>query len=238
MRFMADEGIQEIQLNAKQLIFLFMTAAVVLVVTFLCGVLVGRGVRSQKESIVAAETLTQAAPAAADPTASAVTLQPAAKVAPQSPPATAPPPAEEDLSYYSRLEGQAPPAEGAKPVDGAKGAKGAEPRPAPAAPQLKSPPTPAPAAVTAPAKPAPAAGGEPAGTGYSLKIEAFRDKTKADALASRLAGKGYGTFVVTMSGKGSTLYSVRVGKFKTRKDADTARRRLEKEEQFKPLITR
>ena len=129
MRFMADEGIQEIQLSAKQLIFLFMTAAVVLVVTFLCGVLVGRGVRSQKESIVAAETLTQAAPAAADPTASAVTLQPAAKVAPQSPPATAPPPAEEDLSYYSRLEGQAPPAEGAKPVDGAKGAKGAERRP-------------------------------------------------------------------------------------------------------------
>ncbi len=42
---MSDEGFREIQLNGKQLIFLFMAVTVVLVVTFLFGVLVGRGVR-------------------------------------------------------------------------------------------------------------------------------------------------------------------------------------------------
>ena len=40
-----DEGFREIQLNGKQLVFLFMAATVVSVVIFLCGVLVGRGVR-------------------------------------------------------------------------------------------------------------------------------------------------------------------------------------------------
>ena len=36
-----DEGFREIQLNGKQLVFLFMAATVVSVVIFLCGVLVG-----------------------------------------------------------------------------------------------------------------------------------------------------------------------------------------------------
>ena len=41
---MSDEGFHEIQLNGKQLVFLFMAATVVSVVIFLCGVMVGRGV--------------------------------------------------------------------------------------------------------------------------------------------------------------------------------------------------
>ena len=44
---MSDDGFHEIQLNGKQLVFLFMAATVVSVVIFLCGVMVGRGVRSQ-----------------------------------------------------------------------------------------------------------------------------------------------------------------------------------------------
>ena len=38
-----DEGFHEIQLNGKQLVFLFMAATVIVVVIFLCGVMVGRG---------------------------------------------------------------------------------------------------------------------------------------------------------------------------------------------------
>src|SRR5687767_12856489 len=45
---MPDEGLHEIQLNGKQLVFLFMTATVVAVVIFLCGVMVGRGVPTQR----------------------------------------------------------------------------------------------------------------------------------------------------------------------------------------------
>ena len=44
---MSDEGFHEIQLNGKQLVFLFMAATVVSVVIFLCGVMVGRGVRDR-----------------------------------------------------------------------------------------------------------------------------------------------------------------------------------------------
>ena len=43
-----DDGFHEIQLNGKQLVFLFMAATVVSVVIFLCGVLVGRGVRTER----------------------------------------------------------------------------------------------------------------------------------------------------------------------------------------------
>ncbi len=52
---MADESFREIQLSGKQLIALFMAAAVVLIATFLSGVLVGRGVRSQLEPPIAAD---------------------------------------------------------------------------------------------------------------------------------------------------------------------------------------
>ena len=45
---MADEGFHEIQLNGKQLVFLFMAATVISVVIFLCGVMVGRGVQTAR----------------------------------------------------------------------------------------------------------------------------------------------------------------------------------------------
>ena len=43
-----DDGFHEIQLNGKQLVFLFMAVTVVSVVIFLSGVLVGRGVRHDR----------------------------------------------------------------------------------------------------------------------------------------------------------------------------------------------
>jgi cell division septation protein DedD len=233
---MADEGFREIQLNGKQLVFLFMTAAVVLVVTFLCGVLVGRGVRAQKEATVAGDGLAPGAVAATDPTAGVAAVQPGAALAPAQPPATPPPtPPEEELSYYSRLESEGQPGEPAKP--------------GPPAPAVKDPKAPrtggdantkaAPAgAAASPA--ATTANGEPPGPGLALRVAAYKDRTQADALAARLSGKGYGTFVVQLpSAAGPGLFSVRVGKFKTRKEADAVKRRLEKEEQLKPsLITR
>src|SRR5206468_12571777 len=74
-----DDGFHEIQLNGKQLVFLFMAVTVVSVVIFLCGVLVGRGVRAER----AATDVAVAGPVADTP------------VAPPSgqPPAPAPAPA-------------------------------------------------------------------------------------------------------------------------------------------------
>jgi DedD protein len=238
---MADEGFREVQLNKKDLIFLFMTTAVVLVVTFLFGVMVGRGVRAQREPAVAGESPTAGALASADPTAAAGPVQPVAQAAPQAPPAAeAPPPAEEELSYYSRLDGQPAPGDAAKPAAAPTGGAAVPP---PAATEAKTAPDAKPKGVPAAAAPkaaepasASAAAAEPAGTGFVVRVAAYRDKTQAVALASRLSGKGYGAFVVPVSSKGAAWFSVRVGKFKTRKEADASRRRLEKEEQFKQLL--
>ena len=64
-----DDGFHEIQLNGKQLVFLFMAVTVVSVVIFLCGVLVGRGVRLDRgaASPDAVEAMAEDLPAAPPP---------------------------------------------------------------------------------------------------------------------------------------------------------------------------
>ena len=57
---MQDDGFHEIQLNGKQLVFLFMAATVVSVVIFLCGVLVGRGVRAERAAVADLSSTTAA----------------------------------------------------------------------------------------------------------------------------------------------------------------------------------
>ena len=64
---MSEQGVREIQLNGKQLVFMFMTATVAAVVIFLCGVMVGRGVNTTRASAVAAV----AAEPTVDPTSTA-----------------------------------------------------------------------------------------------------------------------------------------------------------------------
>ena len=107
-----DEGFHEIQLNGKQLVFLFMAATVVSVVIFLCGVLVGRGVRSQMGGV--ADTSTAGTVAETMPTPQAEAPAPAP--AQGSDPTKASPPPAEELSYFNRLEKQTAPAEQLKPA--------------------------------------------------------------------------------------------------------------------------
>ena len=72
-----DEGFHEIQLNGKQLVFLFMAATVVSVVIFLCGVLVGRGVRAERGAAPESTSIASAADATPQP-APALPAQPPA----------------------------------------------------------------------------------------------------------------------------------------------------------------
>src|ERR687892_683408 len=108
---MSDEGFHEIQLNGKQLVFLFMAATVVSVVIFLCGVMVGRGVREQRSAELAAI----AAEVPADPTAEVRSAPAPELVRPSTPTETAPTAGQETLSYPSRLAGNAPSTETMKP---------------------------------------------------------------------------------------------------------------------------
>ncbi len=233
-----DEGFHEIQLNGKQLVFLFMAATVVSVVIFLCGVLVGRGVRSQLGGV--ADTSPPGTVAETMPTPQAEAPAPAP--APGSDPTKASPPAAEELSYFNRLEKQTAPAEQLKP---APDRSAQQPAPAPVAAVHTPPPAPAkepvraPAPAQAAAAPAVApASAEPSGQGFAVQIAALNVRSEADAIAKRLSSKGYAAYVLTPANGTPSVFRVRVGKFNTRREAETVAARLQKEEQFKPWVTR
>ena len=242
-----DEGFHEIQLNGKQLVFLFMAATVVSVVIFLCGVLVGRGVRSQ---------LTGGSDTPVATNEETTPTQPAAPVpapAPGSDPTTAaapPPPPVEDVTYPKRLGKQNGPEDQLKPAPDraapAASAHAATAAPAPAAAASRPLPTPPPAPVKEPARapapaPAPAAApssAEPSGQGFAVQIAALNVRSEADAIAKRLSSKGYAAYVMTPANGTPSVFRVRVGKFTTRREAETIAAKLQKEEQFKPWVTR
>jgi cell division protein FtsN len=246
-----DEGFHEIQLNGKQLVFLFMAATVVSVVIFLCGVLVGRGVRSQLGGVAEAPALTSVAETT--PTQPAPPAQAPAAGSDQT--AAAPPTPADELSYFKRLEKQGASPEQLKPApDRSATAERAAPKPAPAAAAPAPPPPPPaapakePARATAPAPAAPAsapapaaeeaAAQAPAGPGFAVQIAALNVRSEADAIAKRLSSKGYSAYVLTPASGTPSVFRVRVGKFSTRREAETVAARLQKEEQFKPWVTR
>ena len=219
-----DDAFHEIQLNGKQLVFLFMAATVVSVVIFLCGVLVGRGVRAER-AVTVADAAFGAVPDL--PAQQAAAPPPAAGSDPTKAP---PPPTVDDLSYSNRLEKTTPAVEELKPVQ-EKAA--AEEPPKPAAAARATPPAPKEAAA------APVEGSaEPTGPGFAVQVAALNVRNEADAIAQRLASKGYAAYVLAPANGGPRVFRVRVGKFPTRREADTVAARLQKEEQFKPWVTR
>jgi cell division protein FtsN len=230
-----DDGFHEIQLNGKQLVFLFMAATVVSVVIFLCGVLVGRGVKTER-AVSSADAAAVAAVAEPAPPPAAVATPPAAGT---DPTAAAPPPDVGDLTYFNRLQKKTQPPEDLR---------AALAPPAPAEREklsvMTAPPPPAPAPRPSPA--AAAAGPSivrspspsvTAADGYAVQVAAVPEHD-ADTIAKRLSSKGYGVFVVAPGAAAPALYRVRVGRFKTRREAESVASKLQKEEQFKPWITR
>jgi DedD protein len=240
---MSDEGFHEIQLNGKQLVFLFMFATVVLVGTFLCGVMVGRGVRAERGDQTAQTTdapaATPAPPPATPPASAPATPAPAGKGQSPAPPE----PAEDD--YYKSLTAQKPADESLKAPS--------KPKPAPAGAVPESKPAPSSAAAARPADPPPAAEkskpapapvadqSQPAGVtsgGFAVQITALRDRGEADAIVKRLVTKGYPAYVLNPVPGKAPVYRVQVGRYKNRGDADRIAGRLKKEEQFSPWVTR
>lgn len=231
-----DDGFHEIQLNGKQLVFLFMAATVVSVVIFLCGVLVGRGVRAERGGPDSASL--------ADVPIVDQTQTPTPTSGASSDPRNAlpPPPVSDLITYTERLE---------KPDTVQETLKPASPRPpAPDTPPARAP-EPPPVAVTPPAKPPAAAppvkpastkatsspapspaGGKP---GFAVQLAALNTRGEADAMVKRLSAKGYEAYVQDPAA-GVRSFRVRVGNYSTRGEAETVAAKIEKEGQFKPWV--
>jgi cell division septation protein DedD len=233
---MADDRYHEFHLEGKQLAFLFMTATAVVVVSFLVGVMVGRGV----ERVGAEAPESALVDATADPALTEESFEAdggAGELAASSA-------RQDDYSYFERLNRPAPAAERLRTPEPVR-----EPEPVPPPPAVAA--VPAPAAVVerstpATAKPAPSPSprpaasavakvslpsiaGEPSGTGYSVQVLSVGSRAQADASAHSLASKGYPAYVQPIAGG---LFRVRVGTYPDREDAVAVARRLETEEKF------
>jgi cell division septation protein DedD len=220
----SDDGFHEIQLNGKQLVFLFMAVTVVSVVIFLCGVLVGRSARTDA---AAANSIAEQLPVAA----------PAPDAVPAPPPETSNAPSatsREELTYPKRLATATPEREQLNPTPPPASA----PKPAPAAAAPVAKPTPETSAPPAASPTAPAVAGEPAGPGFAIQLAALGRRDEADGIARRLTDKGYRAYVVAPDAGAPPVFRVRVGKFKDRREAESVASRLQKEEQFNPWIVR
>jgi cell division septation protein DedD len=216
----AEDGFHEIQLSGKQLVFLFMATTVVSVVIFLCGVLVGRGVRAERGE---------------DPSAVSAAPVPQPETGPVSaePPT---PPAEQPLSYDERLRGKDNPAEKVnKSADaGAKQAAAAQepvPQdPAPTAPKPEAAPAGTPADVDVSGSPLPGS--------WVIQVHALQNREAASSFVRGLTSKGYPAFLLPPPADSPQIFRVQIGAYRDRSEAEKVASRLEKEEQFKPDIKR
>jgi cell division protein FtsN len=250
-----DDYYYEIQLTNKQLVFYFMAGATGLILSFLAGVMVGRGVDSVSGEVQAARTLQE------DRIVAEETPKPVK-------------PATEDLTYAQRLEGEkvedslerprpgaakpgkpgpafakVPPslkaAPGAAPVNTASSntastAATAKPAPKPDVhPSPAAPPprvasnTQAPAPPAA-AVPAPPPAGDAAG-GFTLQVGVFKEKARAEAIVARLKSKG---FAPGIAGGAEGPWIVRVGHYADRAAAEREQARLRDEEKLQPFIVK
>jgi len=245
---MADQEIHEIQLNGKQLVFMFMAATVVSVVIFLCGVMVGRGVpvaRADGARIASGSLLD---PTPAEPADTTSGMKAGRK--PVTP--------EETLTYAERLESPKPPA----PTLQAR----SEPKPVVAPPAVgREAPTkavapdaaavaketvaPASLAPKTTAKPEPAGTksepeaaiarfSEPPGSGWAVQVKVFPTRAEAEKEATRLEAKGYRPFIALAPTAGPATYRVRVGKYPDKSDAEAVFRQLKQKENYDPWLDR
>jgi len=189
-------------------------AVVVLGLTFVLGVLVGRG--WQRPPVMAATSEDRAERKAAPARRSGLVETVVQK----------PGDVQGRLTFYQTLTAPATPA--------APAARPRDERPAPAGPVAA-----APAAAPAPAAPAPAlppGGTAPAAasarteSGWSVQVGAFRTRAQADGIQRQLSEAGFSTFVSgAESDPGQTRFRVRVGTFRSRAEADRAAERLRAE---------
>ena len=197
-----DDYYYEIQLTNKQLVFYFMAGATGLILSFLAGVMVGRGVDSTRGKC-----------RPPDPSRR-IDSSPRSLRRPASPPPA------EDLTYAQRLEGDKaddPLTKGSsgKLAQSSESARtptpapGAAPEPAKSKAQAKAD---AKSDAAKPARDAKAAASPSGLAAFTIQVGAFKDKASADSVVSRLKGKGFPPMSSPPRGR-TALFNVRVGPY-------------------------
>jgi cell division septation protein DedD len=236
-----DDYYYEIQLTNKQLVFYFMAGATGLILSFLAGVMVGKGVDSGGGEVLAARPVQEERVVAEEVSAKA-----------------AAPPAARDLTYAQRLEAEKTDDTLDRAKSGPAGSgPPAGPKPSTAKAVAKSAPASAPAQTVAPpaagapsraepkaAVPKPGPEASPAakaagkGPAFTIQVVALKDKATAESVVTHLKDKGFYAYVVSPEGDSAGLFSVRVGTFATRSDAERTEVKLRDQEKFKPFIVK
>lgn len=212
-----------------------MAATVVSVVIFLCGVLVGRGVRTERDAIAQEQWLND------------------------SPTADAQPPLESDAPFTTSGAGADRALVPPSPLDDIGDIRPntpfdtkAGPAASPKTPDVKraeatvekvaaSPASQTSAKVPAAARPtpvsAPTSSARGATGGWVVQVAAVNTRGDADGLLRRLATKGYDAYIATPAA-GTAGFRVRVGSYGTKREADVMADKLGKDLQLKPWVTR
>jgi cell division septation protein DedD len=66
-------------------------------------------------------------------------------------------------------------------------------------------------------------------------VGAFKDKVSADGIVRSLRARGLPAYAVAPAGRGGGLFTVRVGVYRDRADAETVQDRL-RDDKFQPYI--
>jgi cell division septation protein DedD len=238
-----DDYYYEIQLTNKQLVFYFMAGATGLILSFLAGVMVGRGVDTTQgdvqartvaeEKVVAEEPLVRATPSPALTYAQRLESEKVESSLERPKGASAEPSAAPPRQV---VVAQAPPAV----IPAPKRPVAEKPASSVGTPAAKSAPKPAPLAkppAVVAAKPE-AAAVKGDGQSFTIQVGAFKDKATADSVVSRLKGKGFAAYILSPDGSDPGLFVVRVGHYAARADAERAEGRLRDQERFKPYIVK
>jgi cell division protein FtsN len=190
----------EFRVDGGRLAFLGVGAALVVLLVFLLGVLVGKTLWGGRRQIPPLPVANSAAPATDS-------VRPPEKPDPEPP--------RPKYTFYEELKKPDPlpsPAPQTAPPQPTVRAQPERP-PAPT-----SPVAPAPAPVPK-AEPAPAS--RPPAAVFTVQVGSFRDREAAVTLAKRVADQGVSAGVSEAFVAGRTWYRVQVGRFETRSDAET-----------------
>jgi cell division septation protein DedD len=238
-----DDYYYEIQLTNKQLVFYFLAGATGLILSFLAGVMVGRGVDSsdgpraepvREERIVAEEKVPT--PLAAEDMTYARTLD--GERVPEASldrPRPTPPP-QRPVATLAPAPAAVEPLPTVAPAP-ATTLAALPPTPAPPTTRATPRPTPTPAPARPTVTPASAAAAPAASGKFTIQVGAFKDAAAAESVMTSLKAKGFAAFVVPPTSPDG-LFNVRVGSYAARADAERVQVKLRDQEKLKPFIVK